>query len=248
MNAAFAISSECFAAGATLAEICSQAAASAGLEIAIGVGADDAIIPSNVTTASGAPAAMRDVADAARTHAERIVNVHFNWPTEAHLGRSENDTAARLLESAIQAAADVGAPTLSFAPAVVGPPPGVSYEDAHNNVYERLIELSFVAERANVVLSVVPAVGGFLLSPVETRDYIARVNSPFVGAMVDANAIATVGFPEQWVCTLGRYLVGVRIAVDGTQDRIDVEGIRSAMDAAGLDPPIVRTDRWPWDA
>ncbi|HOE09649.1 MAG TPA: TIM barrel protein, partial [Treponemataceae bacterium] len=43
----------------------------------------------------------------------------------------------------------------------------------------------------------------FLLSPLEMRDFIDKINSPFVGAYFDVGNVIYSGYPEHWIKILG---------------------------------------------
>ena len=44
----------------------------------------------------------------------------------------------------------------------------------------------------------------FLLSPLEFKDFIDKVDSPFVGIYLDVGNVVYTGYPEQWIKILGK--------------------------------------------
>lgn len=44
----------------------------------------------------------------------------------------------------------------------------------------------------------------FLLSPLEMRNFIDEIGSPFVGAYLDVGNVLYCGYPEQWIEILGQ--------------------------------------------
>lgn len=149
----------------------------------------------------------------------RIVVLACKLTDECNLGcelREMRERGRDRIRVALERAAALGAGVVSIEPAVVGnasgEPPLADYEGSLSRVYEMLCALSLEAERCGVVIGVVPAAGRFLLSPVETRRLIDRVNSPFVGVVLDAVEISSVGYPQQWITTLGQRIAAIRLS------------------------------------
>ena len=99
----------------------------------------------------------------------------------------------------------------------------VSYADALNAVFESLRVLSFEAESRGVVLAIENPADAFLLSPVEMRDLVDRVGSPWVQVCLDVVRVRRHGFPADWIDTLGPRIVHVhladlRVAAPGGED------------------------------
>ncbi|HOV33512.1 MAG TPA: TIM barrel protein, partial [Candidatus Hydrogenedens sp.] len=51
----------------------------------------------------------------------------------------------------------------------------------------------------------------FLLSPLDFRQYIDEINSPFVRAYFDMGNVVIFGYPQDWIRTLGNRIVKVHI-------------------------------------
>jgi len=152
--------------------------------------------------------------------AVRLVVIRCLFPADCDFGHDEAERrqqARAWVSAALERAARLGAECLHVAPACLamadasGAPPEVDYADALNRTYESLSELWPAAERCGVVLCVVPATGRFLLSPLETRALLDRVNSAYVGAALDWEAVARVGHPPAWIRTLGQRMAVVRV-------------------------------------
>jgi hexulose-6-phosphate isomerase len=88
----------------------------------------------------------------------------------------------------------------------------VSYPDALNAVFESLRVLSFEAESRAVVLAIENPADAFLLSPVETRDLVDRIGSPWVQVCLHVGRVQRHGFPTDWIGTLGPRIVRVHVA------------------------------------
>lgn len=128
--------------------------------------------------------------------------------------------------------------------------PIIGYADALNFAYEALKELAPEAEKRGVIIAIENVWNGFLLSPVETRDLIDRVNSPWVQAYFDTGNVLKFGFPQDWVSILGRrirriHLKDFKTAV-GTIDGFcalgdgdaDWKAIMTGLKAAGYNGPL----------
>ncbi|MBI4582353.1 MAG: TIM barrel protein [Planctomycetes bacterium] len=85
------------------------------------------------------------------------------------------------------------------------------YADALGLTYRALQRLVPEAERRGVVLAIENVWNSFLLSPVELRELIDRVNSPWVGAYLDTGNVLKFGMPEDWVRVLGRRIARVHV-------------------------------------
>ena len=86
----------------------------------------------------------------------------------------------------------------------------------------------------------------FLLSPVEMRDLVDRVGSPWVQVCLDTAAVQRHGFPADWVETLGRRIVNVH-ATDRRQSdaclpgdgEVDWPAVAGALHRTGYTGPLV---------
>lgn len=108
--------------------------------------------------------------------------------------------------AALDRARWLGAEAITTAPAAVV----ARYEDAYALASEALSELRFEAERRGICIACAAGRNGFLLSPIETREFIDIINSPWVGAGLDVADAARLGLAEDWIETLGHRLVRVR--------------------------------------
>lgn len=86
-----------------------------------------------------------------------------------------------------------------------------SYSDAVERAEAALRELAAHAERCGVVIAIENVWNAFLLSPVEVRDLIDRVNSPFVQAYFDTGNVMKFGFAHDWIRILGKRVCRVHL-------------------------------------
>ena len=80
----------------------------------------------------------------------------------------------------------------------------VDYADAYDRALEAVTELKETAEALQVNLCLENVWNKFLVSPLEMRDFIDKVNSPFVGSYFDVGNVLFNGYPEQWIKILGK--------------------------------------------
>ena len=80
----------------------------------------------------------------------------------------------------------------------------VDYETAYNRSLEAFLELKSEAEACEVNLALENVWNKFLLSPIELRDFIDKIGSPFVGSYFDVGNAVANGYPEHWIKTLGQ--------------------------------------------
>ena len=78
------------------------------------------------------------------------------------------------------------------------------YDVAYENALTAIKELKPYAEEKKVAIGVENVWNKFLLSPLEMRDFIDKVDSDYVGAYFDIGNVVVNGFPEQWIKILGK--------------------------------------------
>ena len=124
------------------------------------------------------------------------------------------------------------------------------YAEALELACQALAELAPEAEARGVIIAVENVWNHFLLSPVEMRDLIDRINSPFVQAYFDVGNVLKFGFPHDWISVLGRRIVRIhlkdfRIAVGNIEGfcplgdgDADWPAVISTLKANGYDGPV----------
>jgi L-ribulose-5-phosphate 3-epimerase len=80
----------------------------------------------------------------------------------------------------------------------------VPYDVAHGRLLGALQELRPDAERHRVNIALENVWNKLLLSPLEFRDLLDAVGSPYVGCYFDTGNVLLYGYPEQWIRILGR--------------------------------------------
>ena len=117
---------------------------------------------------------------------------------DAEIREKGRDTVKKLIDCA----AFFGSDTVLVVPGAVTDK--VHYDEAYNNAFTALTELKPYAEEKKVNIGVENVWNKFLLSPLEMRDFIDKINSQYVGAYFDIGNVVVSGFPEQWIKILGK--------------------------------------------
>lgn len=121
------------------------------------------------------------------------------------------DLTLRMLDRAAALRADA----ILVVPAVVGTPnephPRVSYADALQRTFETLRSLRHEAESRGVTIALENVLNRFLLSPLEVAELIDRINSAYVAWYLDTGNVIPLGYPQDWVATLGPRIKCVHI-------------------------------------
>ena len=121
--------------------------------------------------------------------------------------------AYQRIVTALDLAAWLGTDTVIIAPAVVGEPtspqPEALYEDAYTLALEALLALRFEGEQRAVHIACMGCRNRFLLSPLEMRDFIDRINSFWVSVSLNPANVLPWGYPEDWIRTLGHRIIRV---------------------------------------
>ena len=120
------------------------------------------------------------------------------------LRQKAKDMIKKQLETAKILAAD----TILVLPGVVNvefssPEKKVAYDVVYDRALDGLNELKKDAEALQVNIGLENVWNKFLLSPMEMRDFIDKVGSPYVGSYLDIGNTLYCGYPEDWVRILG---------------------------------------------
>ena len=126
---------------------------------------------------------------------------------------NDDDAAVRekakdIVKKQLETAAILGCESILVIPGTVNaefaaPGKVIDYETTYNRSLEAVTELKAVAEQYKVELGLENVWNKFLVSPLEMRDFIDKVNSPYVGSYLDVGNVLFNGFPEHWITILG---------------------------------------------
>lgn len=160
--------------------------------------------------------------------------------------------AIEITKKQLQVAAWLGCQSILVVPGSVGidfEPDSeiVEYDTAYDRCLAALNELKSVAEELKVELCIENVWNKFLLSPLEMRDIIDKVNSPYVGSYFDVGNVLYSGYPEHWIKILNKRIKKVHFkdyrrnvgTLDGFVDLlagdVDYIAVKKAFDEIGYD-------------
>jgi len=141
--------------------------------------------------------------------------LYWKYPFTSN-SREIREKAKDICKKQIEFANILGVDTVLVVPGYVGVDfiPGsevIEYDRAYDNALEAISELSRFAESSNVCIGVENVWNKFLLSPLEMRDFIDKINSKNVGAYLDVGNIIYTGYPEHWVKILAHRIKKVHV-------------------------------------
>lgn len=126
------------------------------------------------------------------------------------------ERAAYLLKRQIDIAAHLGCNTVLVVPGTVTGPqdgsgPAVPYDIAYERAFTAVSAAAALAEQKKVRIGLENVWNKFLLSPLEMRDFIDQIGSPWIGAYFDVGNVVRDGYPEQWISILDKRIVKVHL-------------------------------------
>ena len=141
------------------------------------------------------------------------------------------EQAKDMIKRQLDAAKLLGAETILVIPGVVNacfshPEKKVAYNVVYERSLKTFIELKTYAEKAGVSIGLENVWNKFLLSPMEMRDFIDRIDSDYVGSYLDVGNTLHISYPEDWVRILGRRIKKVHFK----DYRTDVGGLAGFVD------------------
>ncbi|MGQ7889331.1 sugar phosphate isomerase/epimerase family protein [Paenibacillus sp. WC2504] len=132
--------------------------------------------------------------------------LYWTYPiTSGHAGTRQK--AKDIIKKQLESAAILGVDTILVVPGAVGvdfisDSEVVPYDKAYDYALEGFSELSAIAESLKVSIGIENVWNKFLLSPLEMRDFIDKINSPYVGSYFDVGNVLYAGYPEHWISIL----------------------------------------------
>jgi len=236
----------------TDAETMARSAAEAGFE-----GIELTLDAEGYLTAEAPRAACEQIREIFAEAALPIVSLATGLFWKVNYGDADPAVRQRAIDltlAGLDRAVWLGTDALLVVPAVVGrwnsAAPQVAYADALARTLDALHQLAGEAEDRGVHIAIENVWNRFLLSPVEMRDLIDRVNSPWVGVYLDVGNVMAFGYPADWIDTLGKRIVRVHIK-DYDLDRpgpsgfcplgegsVDWPAVMAALRRIGYDGPL----------
>jgi len=146
--------------------------------------------------------------------------------------RNTREKAKSIVRRQLDLAALLGADTILVVPGLVGAdfiPDGevTEYDVAYDLALEAFMELKEYAEEVKVNIGLENVWNKFLLSPLEMRDFVDKIDSPYVGVYFDVGNVVSTGYPEHWIKILGKRIKKVhfkdfRVSVGNINGFVDL--------------------------
>jgi L-ribulose-5-phosphate 3-epimerase len=119
------------------------------------------------------------------------------------------EKAQGIVRKQLEFAAILGVDTILVVPGAVGvdfipDAEVVPYDVAYDRALEAIAKLSEEAKALKVAIGIENVWNKFLLSPLEMRDFIDKINSEYVGAYFDVGNVLYTGYPEHWISILNK--------------------------------------------
>jgi len=154
------------------------------------------------------------------------------------------ERAKDIIKKQIDAAKLLGADTVLVIAGSVNvsfshPEVRVPYDVVYGRALEGISELKDYAESRGVSIGLENVWNKFLLSPLEMRDFIDKIDSPFVGSYLDVGNTLYCGYPEDWIRILGGRIKKVHFK----DYRMEAGGLHGFVDLLAGDvdyPEVVR--------
>lgn len=129
--------------------------------------------------------------------------LYWQYPITS-LDRDIREKAKSIVRRQLDIAALLGADTILVVPGLVGADfisgsKVTEYDVAYDLSLEAFMELKEYAEKIKVNIGLENVWNKFLLSPLEMRDFIDKIDSPYVGVYFDVGNVAYSGYPEHWI-------------------------------------------------
>ena len=130
--------------------------------------------------------------------------------------KAQRDRAEELALRQIQIAKTLQADSVLIVPGAVGVDflperDVVPYDVAYDRALLSFQRLAPAAADAQIQVGIENVWNKFLVSPLEMRDFIDRVGSPYIGSYFDVGNVVYNGYPEQWIRILGNRIKKVHL-------------------------------------
>lgn len=119
------------------------------------------------------------------------------------------EKAEKIARKLIEVASWLGCDTVLVVPGTVED--SVPYDIAYDRSLRAIKELAPFAQEHGVVVGIENVWNKLLLSPLEMRDFIDAVGSPWVKAYFDVGNVLKDGYPQHWIRILGERIAKVHI-------------------------------------
>lgn len=159
------------------------------------------------------------------------------------------EKAKAIVRKQIDVASWLGCDTILVVPGACGVdwlPNGeiIDYDVAYERALAAIKDVAAYAEEKKVSIGLENVGNKLLLSPIETRDFIDKVGSDYVGAYFDVGNILRTGYPDQWIRILGKRIKKIHFKdfkkasnsfVNLMEGNVDFPAVMKALESIGYD-------------
>jgi L-ribulose-5-phosphate 3-epimerase len=165
--------------------------------------------PVGMTTSAEDLRAVRRTVEAAGLQLSGLATGLYWGANAASADAAVRQRAEAILRRQIECAQHLGIDAILVVPGAVGVDfvPGaevVPYETAYRRANEFIKAALPAAQKSGVTLCVENVWNKFLLSPIEMRWFLDELRHESVGSYFDVGNALLVGYPEDWIGTLGK--------------------------------------------
>ena len=146
--------------------------------------------------------------------------------------KAVREKAKDIVKKQLESASILGCESILVIPGTVNaefaaPGKVIDYATTYERSLEAITELKEYAEQYKVEIGLENVWNKFLVSPMEMRDFIDKVDSKYVGSYFDVGNVLFNGFPELWITFLGDRIKKVhfkdyRVAAGGLHGFVDL--------------------------
>ena len=167
------------------------------------------VVQAPTTLDEGTAEEMKNAADKASIRIDSVMNMdHWKYP----LSSSDSAVVEKSLagmRTSLHNAKLWGSDAVLLVPAVVNAQ--TPYREAWKRSQEQIRKLIPLAEGSKIAIAIEEVWNKFLLSPIEMEQYIQEFKSPWIKAWFDTGNVLFYGYPQDWIRTLGKYIVKLHI-------------------------------------
>lgn len=158
------------------------------------------------------PEEMEDIKSLSKEFELPVLGLMSGLHWQYHLTSNDAENRKRaqeIVKELILAAKELGADTILVVPGVVDE--NVTYLEAYDNALGAMLELKPFIEEMKINVGIENVWNKFLTTAFEMRDFIDKIDSPYVGSYFDAGNVMINSYPEYWVEILGKRIKKVHI-------------------------------------
>ena len=155
--------------------------------------------------------AAKKLGDTAKAAGVRIHSICYGWWDKALCKGDAKamDEGLKSMEAALRSAQAMGADAVLLVPGRVDS--DVRYVEVYETSQKLIPKLIPLAQEMKVIIAIENVWNNFLLSPMEFARYVDEFNSPWVKAYFDTGNVVIIGWPQDWIRTLGKRIVKVHL-------------------------------------